>query len=191
MNARRIDQLWLFGGLALVIVFVLGGWFMVIGPQYTARDTVDSDIADTEVQLATERKKLAELKADQKKVASYKAALVSAQKALPYGTTTNKIPEFLKQLQTLGAKYEVEVSGYGASAPQVSETVPTVTELPMTLNVEGKVENITRFLKHLQTVQPRAVLIENARLATGDAGWDLSLSLTAFITSTETTTVGS
>lgn len=191
MNARRIDQLWLFGGLTLVIMLVLGSWFMVIKPQYTARDAVLSDTADTEVQLVAERKKLAKLNEDLKKVTTYKADLVTAQKALPYGTTTNKIPEFLKQLQILGGTYQVEVSGYSASAPQLSKAAPTVNELPISLNVEGEVENITRFLRHLQTVQPRAVLIESARLTPSETGWSLSLALKAFITSTKTTSVSS
>jgi Tfp pilus assembly protein PilO len=186
MNTRRIDQIWLFGGLALAILFVTGGYLMLIKPQYTARDTVQSDTADTQVQLAKERKRLAELNTDLKKVEIYKANLVAAQKALPYGTTTNKIPEFLKQLQTLGTTYKVDVSGYGASAPEVSEGTPAVTELPITLNVEGSVANITRFLKHLQTVQPRAVLIESASLGANQSTWELQLSLSAFITSTQT-----
>lgn len=191
MTTRRIDQIWLFGGLALAVLLVMGGWFMIIEPQYTARDSVQADTADTVVQLAKEQKKLTELKKQLKEVDDYKATLAAAQKALPYGKTTNKIPEFLKQLQTLGTTYGVDVSGYGASAPEVSDSTPTVSQLPITLNVEGPIEKITKFLKHLQTVQPRAVLIQSAKLNASDPDWELSLSLKAFITSTETKTVNS
>ncbi|MDI6105321.1 type 4a pilus biogenesis protein PilO [Actinoplanes sp. NEAU-A12] len=191
MTTRRIDQIWLFGGLALAILLVVGGWFMMIKPQYTARDSVQADTADTVIQLAKEQKKLAGLKEQLKKVDEYKATLSTAQKALPYGKTTNKIPEFLKQLQTLGTTYGIEVSGYGASAPEVSETTPTVSQLPITLNIEGRIEKITPFLKHLQSEQPRAVLIESAKLNSGLKGWELQISLDAFITSTETRPVDS
>ena len=191
MTTRRIDQIWLFGGLALSILLIAGGWFMVIKPQYTARDSVQTDTADTVIMLAKEQKKLTDLKQQLKKVDGYKATLATAQKALPYGKATNKIPEFLKQLQTLGTTYGVEVSGYGASAPEQSKTTPTVSQLPITLNIEGKIEKITPFLEHLQTEQPRAVLIQSAALNAGKDEWELSLTLTAFITSTETRTVSS
>jgi Tfp pilus assembly protein PilO len=192
MTARRMDQIWLFGGLALTILLVAGGWFMMIKPQYNARDTVHGDTATTQTQLITEQKRLAELKTELKKINQYKKTLVTAQQAIPHDNTTNRIPEFLKQLQTLGAKYDVEVSGYGATGEELSKTTSTVTQLPITLNIEAdEVEKILKLVKHLQTEQPRALLIETAKLGGGDVGWELSLTLKAFITSTETATVKS
>ncbi|HWS37623.1 MAG TPA: type 4a pilus biogenesis protein PilO [Actinoplanes sp.] len=190
MTIRRVDQLWLFGGLTLSLLLVIGGYFLVIGPQYTARDTVQNDTADTVLQLAKEQKKLGELKEQLKNIDEYQATLATAQKALPYGKTTNQIPEFLKELQALGVKYDVNVSGYGASAPQELKDVPSVSELPITLNIDGDIEKITSFVKQLQTQQPRSVLIDSANYGAGDDDkWTLSLSLTAFITTTQTRTV--
>ncbi|WP_430783189.1 type 4a pilus biogenesis protein PilO [Actinoplanes sp. G11-F43] len=193
MNTRRIDQLWLFGGLALTVLLVVGGYLLVIKPQYAARDTVQNDTADVVLQLAKEQKKLNELKEQLKNIDEYQTTLATAQKALPYGKTTNQIPEFLKQLQSLGAKYKINVSGYAASAPQPLKDTPSVSALPITLNIDGKIEPITRFLKHLQNEQPRAVLIQSARYGASLGGeeWSLSLSLSAFITSTQTKTVSS
>ncbi|GGN67201.1 hypothetical protein GCM10010112_30420 [Actinoplanes lobatus] len=193
MTARRIDQIWLFGGLALTILLSVGGWFLLIKPQYTTRDSVQADTAGTQIQLIKERKKLADLTSQLKKIDTYKATLVEAQQALPYGENTNKIPEFLKQLQTLGTKYGVDASGYSASAPEESETTPAVKRLPITLNIEGdKVDEILKFVKHLQGVQPRAVLIQNAKLSGNDKdGWEVNLTLSAFVTTTETVSVDS
>jgi Tfp pilus assembly protein PilO len=192
MTVRRIDQIWVFGGLALTILLVVGGWFMMIKPQYTARDSVNADTADTQTQLIKEQKRLSELKAELKKIDEYKETLLTLQQAIPYDDTTKRIPEFLKQLQTLGAKYDVEVSGYGATGEKLSTTTGTVSELPITLNIDGdKVEKILALVKHLQTEQPRALLIETAGLGAGDEGWELSLTLKAFITSTKTATVKS
>jgi Tfp pilus assembly protein PilO len=189
MTTRRVDQIWLFGGLALTILMVVGGWFMMIKPQYTARDSVLADTADTQVQLLKEQKRLAELNTELKKIDEHRAKLLAAQQAMPHDNTTNKIPEFLKQLQNLGLKYDVEVSGYAATGEQASSLSTAVTELPITLNVEGEVVNITKLLKHLQTEQPRALLIENAKLDDDGENSALSLTLTAFITSTKTVTV--
>lgn len=191
MTRRRVDQIWLFGGLALVILLVVGGWFMMIKPQYTARDSVQTDTADVQTQLISEQKRLAELKTELKKITEYRATLLTAQQALPFHNTTNKIPEFLKQLQALGLKYDVEVSGYAASGEQTSTTTPTVTELPITLDIVGPVDNITKLVKHLQTEQPRALLIENTKLTFNGEASQLELSLKAFITATETETVTS
>jgi Tfp pilus assembly protein PilO len=192
MTARRIDQIWLFGGLALTIMLVAGGWFMLIKPQYTAIDTVNTDTADTQTQLIKEQKKLAELKAELKKINQYKKTLLTNQQAIPHDNSTNRIPEFLKQLQSLGAKYKVEVSGYGATTEEKSKTTETVTQLPITLSIEGNsVDQILALVKHLQTEQPRAILIETAQFGTGSEGWELSLTLKAFITSTKTATVKS
>ncbi|GIE81361.1 hypothetical protein Aph02nite_73110 [Actinoplanes philippinensis] len=191
MTTRRIDQIWLFGGLALIILLVVGGWFMMIKPQYTSRDSVQADTAETETQLLKEQKRLTELKTELKKITEYKADLLTAQQALPYHNTTNKIPEFLKQLQTLGLQYQVEVSGYAATGEETSSTTPTVTELPITLNIEGPVDNIMKLVKHLQTEQPRALLIENAKLTVAGDKSELSLTLKAFITSTKTASVKS
>jgi Pilus assembly protein, PilO len=189
MTTRRVDQIWLFGGLAFTIMLVIGGWFMMIKPQYTMRDSVYTDTADTEVQLVKEQKRLTELKTELKKIDDYKATLLTAQLAMPHDNTTNKIPEFLKQLQTLGLEYDVEVSGYAATGEEASSTSSAVTELPISLNIEGEVVNITKLLKHLQTEQPRALLIESAKLNVSGDQADLALTLNAFITSTNTATV--
>ncbi|MEU4624283.1 hypothetical protein AB0G04_30455 [Actinoplanes sp. NPDC023801] len=192
MTARRIDQIWLFGGLALTIMLVAGGWFLLIKPQYTAIDTVHAETADTETQLIKEQKRLAELKAELKKINQYKKTLVTNQQAIPHDNSTNRIPEFLKQLQSLGAKYKVEVSGYSATNEELAKSPSTVTQLPITLSIEGQsVERILNLVKHLQTEQPRALLIETAQLGQDDEGWELSLTLKAFITSTKTATVKS
>ncbi|WP_433793575.1 type 4a pilus biogenesis protein PilO [Actinoplanes sp. CA-252034] len=191
MTTRRVDQIWLFGGLALIILLVTGGWFMMIKPQYTARDSVQADTAETETQLIKEQKRLAELKTELKKITEYKADLLTAQQALPFHNTTNKIPEFLKQLQSLGLEYGVEVTGYAATGEETSSIVATVTELPITLKIEGPVDNTMRLVKHLQTEQPRALLIDNVKLTMTPPKPVLSLSLKAFITATETASVKS
>ncbi|MEV4277838.1 type 4a pilus biogenesis protein PilO [Actinoplanes xinjiangensis] len=192
MTARRIDQIWLFGGLALTILLVAGGWFMLIKPQYTAIDAVHADTGDTQTQLIKEQKRLAELKAELKKINQYKKTLLTNQQAIPHDDSTNRIPEFLKQLQSLGARYKVEVSGYGATTEVPSKSPDTVTQLPITLSIDGQnVDRILNLVKHLQTEQPRALLIETAQLGQGDEGWELSLTLKAFITSTKTATVKS
>ncbi|MFC7531337.1 type 4a pilus biogenesis protein PilO [Actinoplanes sp. GCM10030250] len=186
MNARRIDQIWLFGGLALVVLLVVAGWFLLISPKYVDEAKAQVNTEETAAQLSKARSSFAGLKAETKKLNEYQNQLKEYQAALPISSKTNGIPAFLKQLQTLGTKMNVEVSGYSASVAVKIESVNTVTELPITLNVDGDVEDITRFVKQLQSTQPRAVMINSATLGSDDNGTTLSLTLNAYVTSTVT-----
>ncbi|MBG0563094.1 type 4a pilus biogenesis protein PilO [Actinoplanes aureus] len=187
MTARRIDQIWLFGGLALIALLIAGGWFMLISPKYADEAKAQADTQDTTIQLNKAKNGFRALKDETAKLDEYTEQLAEYQAALPVASKTNGIPDFLKQLQTMGTKLDVEVSGYSASAEEDSKDLTTITALPITLNVEGDVERVSKFIKQLQTTQPRAVLIDSGNLAIDDEDRaTLSLSLNAYVTSTET-----
>ncbi|MEU4424355.1 type 4a pilus biogenesis protein PilO [Actinoplanes sp. NPDC024001] len=187
MTARRIDQIWLFGGLALIALLIAGGWFMLISPQYAAEAKAQTDTEDTTIQLTKAKNGFQALQKETAKLDEYTAQLAEYQAALPVASKTNGIPDFLKQLQSMGVKLDVEVSGYSASAAETSKEVSAVSTLPITLNVEGNVEKVSKFVRQLQTVQPRAVLIDTGNLSVNaDDVASLSLSLNAYVTSTET-----
>jgi Tfp pilus assembly protein PilO len=187
MNARRTDQFWLIGGLAVIAVLIAASWFLLINPQYAEEDQTRANTQDTAAQLAKARSGFSALQAETRKLDEYEDQLAEFQDALPVTSRTKGIPEFLKQLQTLGTKLDVEVSGYSASSEIDSKAVPSVKELPITLNIGGtRVENISKFLRQLQNVQPRAVLIKNATLATVEGTTTVTVTLNAYVTSTVT-----
>ncbi|MEV6299579.1 type 4a pilus biogenesis protein PilO [Actinoplanes sp. NPDC051861] len=186
MSARRIDQFWLFGGLFLVTLLIAASWFFLISPKYADEAKAKANTDETSAQLAKARSSFAALKAETEKLGDYQDQLAEYQAALPVTSKTNGIPDFLKQLQTLGTNLDVEVSGYSASAPSASEKVSTTKILPISLNASGDVENITTFLKQLQTIQPRAVLINTTLLTIGEDKTELALTLDAYVTSTVT-----
>ncbi|BCJ44628.1 hypothetical protein GCM10010168_14410 [Actinoplanes ianthinogenes] len=187
MSGLRSDRVWLFGGLALIVLLVVTGWFLMIKPKYAEASDMRGQVEDTTTQLAQLRKRLADLKADNENLAEYKADKARFENALP---TADSIPEFLRQLQTLGSTLNVDVSAYTASGRSKSDTVTTVEELPITLNATGSVADISKFVNQLQNTQPRAVLIQSAGLTFVEKdSAELSLTLAAFRNTSSTNTV--
>ena len=181
MGARHADRLWMIGGLLVAALLVAAGWFLAISPKKAAVDSLKEQTATTETRLVSLRHRLAELQEQAANLPTYRAALKTNQAALP---TDSGVPDFLRQLQGSGDKVDVTVSGVTVSAPQQDAALPTVYDLPITLTAEGSSDNLGRFLDELQTVQPRAVLIESANL-TASAGEKTSISVTlkAFVAS--------
>jgi Tfp pilus assembly protein PilO len=195
MGALRSDRVWLFGGLALIAVLIAAGWFLMIGPKYTEASDVRAQAEDSSTQLSTLRTQLSQLKADSANLPDYSALLTTYKNALP---TDDDIPTFLRQLQTMGTKLNLGVTAYTATGRDESKAVSTVRELPITLSAYGRIEDISKFIKQLQTTQPRAVLIESVDLkadikadGTIPTNATLTLTLNAFRlkSSASTTTV--
>ena len=187
MNARRIDQIWLFGGLSLILIIITSGWLMLIKPQKDEAASQREQAATFTAQVSSVQSKFTAQQKEAKKLDAYMATLATYQAALPVSSNDNDIPSFLRELQALGTRLRVDVSGYSAAEPESSTAAPTVKELPITLNASGKVADLSRFLRQLQNGQPRAVVIETATLNNGTDGTStVSLSLKAFITTSET-----
>lgn len=188
MGTRHADRLWIFGGVAVVLVLAVISWLFVISPKYADADTVRAEAADTEIKIASLRKRIAELEKDSKKLPQFRRELARNRNALP---ADSGVPDFLRQLQSSGDALDVTVSGVNVSAPALVNGFTTVYSLPMTLNAEGSADNLGSFLRQLQDTQPRAVLIDSANMTsqaasgaadgsgTGDV--TVSLSLKAFV----------
>ncbi|MEU4694317.1 type 4a pilus biogenesis protein PilO [Actinoplanes sp. NPDC023714] len=187
MTARRIDSIWLIGGLSLFAVMIIASWFLLIKPKYAEADGEREQAGTIAAQASSLKSKYSQQQQRAEDLDEYMAKLATYQAALPRSSNNNDIPAFLRELQTLGTKLDVDVSGYSAAEPETSEGSATVSELPITLNASGKTANLSRFLKQLQGTQPRAVLIESASLTvdSGDVA-SVSLALSAFITASET-----
>jgi Tfp pilus assembly protein PilO len=181
MGARHADRLWMIGGVLGAALLVAVGWFLAIGPKNDAADSLREQTGTTEIRLITLRHRLAELQEQASKLDTYRAALKTNQAALP---TDSGVPDFLRQLQRSGDKVDVSVSGVTVSAPLQDTALPSVYDLPITLTAIGDPDALGKFLDELQTVQPRAVLVEAANLSQSDAeNTSLSITLKAFVSS--------
>ncbi|MBB2947893.1 Tfp pilus assembly protein PilO [Actinoplanes lutulentus] len=187
MTARRIDSIWLIGGLSLIAVLIIASWFILIKPKYAEADGEREQAGTIAAQVSTLKSKYSQQQKRAENLDQYMTELATYQAALPQSSNNNSIPAFLRELQALGTKLDVDVSGYSAAEPETSDDAGTVTELPITLNASGKTTNLSKFLKQLQNTQPRAVLIESASLTIeSSTAASVTLALNAFITSSET-----
>ena len=187
MGARHAYRLWIFGGVAVVLVLTVVSWLFVISPKYAEADTVRTAVADTELKIVSLRKRIAELEKDRARLPEFKRELARNRNALP---TDSGVPDFLRQLQSSGDALNVTVGGVNLSAPALVDGFTTVYSLPMTLTAEGSAENLASFLRQVQEKQPRAVLIDSVNVTSekaDDAGGSdagevsVSLALKAFV----------
>lgn len=181
MGARHADRLWMIGGVLGAALLVAAGWFLAISPKNVDATGLRQQTAATETRLVALRQRLAELQKQASDLPTYRAALKSHQAALP---TDSGVPDFLRQLQNSGDKVGVSVSGVTVSAPQQNTALPTVYDLPINLTANGTPDDLDSFLDELQTVQPRAVLIESANLSASDGEQtSIAVTLKAFVAS--------
>jgi type IV pilus assembly protein PilO len=175
MGARHADRIWMIAGATVTVLLVIASWFLLISPKYAAKDEVDGQIADTQTQLITLRKRIAELKKQQENLPALKATLAKKQTAIP---SDSGIPAFLNQLTKSGTDTNVTVTGISVSAPVQQANLSAVKALPITLAAAGTIADVEKFLDTLQTGQSRAVLIQSANVSP-DSGADSDSSDTA------------
>lgn len=188
---RRIDRIWLLGGVVVVVLLAVGSWLLVIHPRYVDSAAVRNQIADENLQLVKLRHQLADLEAQRKQRPALVAKLRANLAALP---SSNDMTEFVRQLQASSTAVNVDVSTVTLGTPIKSENQSTVMEVPISLTATGTAGNVSKFLVRLQSVQARAVLISQVSVAlasasTGAGSSDLTLSLT--LTAFESTTSSS
>ena len=161
MGARNTARLWVLGGMAIIVLLALGGWFLLIGPKFSEAADVRAQADDTRVQLVALRKKLAGLDEKRAQLPQFTARLRVNRAALP---GDSGVPDFLRQLEASGELTGVTVSGFSVAAPAPAVGVANVWQLQMTLNAAGEPDDLGRFLDRLQSRQPRAVLVQSANL---------------------------
>jgi Tfp pilus assembly protein PilO len=181
MGARNADRIWLFSGAVVIVLLVVASYLLLIGPRYTAASEVRAQVDETQTQLVTLQRKIADLNEQKAQLPKFKAALAVSRLALP---ADSGVPDFLRQLQRAGDKVGVSVTGINVAPPVKSTVAPDVWELPMTLNANGEAAKLSLFLTQLQTGQTRAVLVRSANLINDGAAkaeYSISLSITAYV----------
>lgn len=210
MPKTQSEKAWLVVGLLVALVVALIGYFFFIGPQRSTTSEVEGQVGSAQSQNDTLQVRISSLDAQNRKLSSYRAALKQAQLALP---TTSDLPNFLRTLQSLGNATLVNVTTLAVgdptlvtatdpsassstspapdqtTAPSTTPTTPSgpqIFALPITAQVSGTIRALTSFLGQLQSVQPRAVLVNSIALG-GEATnaststSTLDLSLQAFV----------
>ena len=188
MRIASRDRLWLLGGLVAALLLTFFAWQFFIKSQNDTTNSVKASVVTAQQQVLDSTHQLNQLRTDSKNLDKYQAALAADQAALP---ADDGIPAFLRELHDAG-------DATGVAVVQLTVGIPTavtgaavgsapVQQLNLSLAVTGAADNITAFLKQLQALQPRAVLITNvAESSTSGGQTSVSMSMTAFTTASST-----
>lgn len=125
---------------ALAVLVVVGvGWFMLVSPQRSKADALDTQIGSTEAQLTDAQRLLAVPNRR-----STAAALATAKRALP---DTAQMSNVLRQLYAASAKSKTELDSItpGAQIPASG-----ASPLPMTVAIKGRYFAIQKFVRLLR-----------------------------------------
>ena len=180
MFTRHADRIWMLGGIVAAALLLALGWFLAIEPQNSEASQSRAEQESAQTRLISLRRRLTELEQQKARLPQFEATLRAYRAALPTGSG---LPDFLRQLQESGDQVGVSVSGLTVTRPEAGDN-PSVYALPITVTADGNGSNLDRFLHQLQQVQPRAVLIQSANVASAGKGskrMSLTLSLKAFV----------
>jgi hypothetical protein len=199
------DRLWLLGGAIVALLLVLMTYLLIIKGQSDKTNSVKDEVASAQDQVIASNRQLNQLKADSANLDKYKAALATHQSALP---ANPGLPAFLRELHQAGDQAGVgiasltvadptavtDASATGNSAAASSATGSTATATSNTFSIAisvvatGPSANLTAFIKQLQAVQPRALLVSSVDISPGNAvthTYQLNLGFSVFVQSTD------
>ncbi|MET7424670.1 type 4a pilus biogenesis protein PilO [Dactylosporangium sp. NPDC005555] len=176
----RPERLWFLGGVVAVIVLLAAGFYLGVYPKYQEANDLGVLGDDTAAEVDRERRNIANLEAQNQRIAEYQTELKARLAALP---ETDSVAELLREVQNAGDLTGITVSGISVgSAVEVKASGPLpVHAVPVSLTASGPSAKVNPFLDQLQRTQPRALLVENVNVAaaTGDKV-NLTLTVRAF-----------
>ena len=186
MPKSQMERLWMIGAGFAAFIMILVGYMIFISPQRDQTSQVEAQVATAQQQNGVLAARISSLTAQNKNLATYQKAVAAASAALP---SASGMPDFLRTLQSIGnaTLTNVAMLTVGVPAPFMAQAVagsaptstasptatpsaqptststkaasPSIYVLPVTAQVTGPVNQLSEFLRQLQSVQPRAVLI--------------------------------
>lgn len=144
MIDRMNGRLALLIAIVLVLVVVLAAWFAVLSPQRSKAASLDAQIGDANLQLASTRSLMASPAAHQSA-----GQLAQLQHALPDDADMSDI---IRELSRAASKTGVRIDSI---TPSTAVPAAGVQAVPITLGVSGRYFRIANFMHELR-VRARA-----------------------------------
>lgn len=207
MNLLQDRRAWLGGGALVAALIAVVSWFMVISPELSSAASLRSAASNAELQNSVTQAKVTKLKLQAANLTDLNARLATALDALP---TTSGLPAFTRQLNAQATAAGVHVTSIvigsiGLASPDAAAPAPTPTTtnaattapaatvhtssaagglyaIPVTLISSGSLVDELVFLKVIQTVGPRRVLVRSTQIAPGSAAQVASIDGSATVT---------
>jgi len=196
MPRSQLERVWIVGASIVSVVVMLIGYMFFISPQRDQTSQVGQQVSQARQQNTSLNQRIAAMAAQNKNLATYQKALDAARLALP---ATSGLPDFLRTLQAIGnatltnvtdlsVSPPAPVSAPTAAQPSAPTTAtstasaapnsslgsappaPALYTLSITAIISGTTAHLDEFLRQLQSVQPRAVLISGLVETSNTAG---------------------
>jgi hypothetical protein len=205
MNLLQDKRAWLGGGALAAVLIAVVSWFMVISPELSSASSLRTAADNAEAQNTTTQANVNRLRRQAENVGELNAKLAKALSALP---TTSGLPAFTRQLNAQARATGVDVSSIvigalslanpaGTAAtpatPATTTGAPAVTSqpvsaaggvyaIPITMISTGSLVHELVFLKEIQTLGPRRVLVRSTQFAPGASARVASVDGSAVVT---------
>jgi hypothetical protein len=141
VSGRGISpRLLAFVVVAVVVAFVLVGWFGVVSPQRSKAGTLDSKIAETQAQLQTAKV----LNGVEQTAKGKRSGVYMLGVAMPQSL---QMPIVLRQVQSLATSSNVSLNSF---APSSASTLNGYDAVPISVQVTGRYDAVKGFLRKLR-----------------------------------------
>lgn len=183
---------WIIGTVFVMIVALVGGWFLGIQPQLAAASTANADRTNIEDNNDLAQLELARLKAQDKALPRLKKDLAKVQESIP---DSGLLEEYTAQLSRMASANGLTLSNVDYSGAQPFTPTPEFEALvPMTVDpaklivitltwtVVGSRDGVNNFIKAVQD-GTRLTIVSQFTSATGPDGlsWGMDAQGSIFV----------
>jgi Tfp pilus assembly protein PilO len=176
-TSEKSDRVWIAGGAAAALLVLVLGYLLLIEPQNAETGAFHEQATAERKRVATMEQHLAQLRKENAHLDEYKAQLTADKLALPGDPDTHK---FLLELRAFGDAHHVTLETMTAGLAEKSKTGSAFT-VPVTIEANGNIGDLTAFLAAIQADGDRAALITAVSATDSDIrGVEMTISLSLF-----------
>jgi Tfp pilus assembly protein PilO len=169
---------WSMGTAVLVLLILVGGWFLVVAPKHASADDLRASTTTQESTNLTLAAQVSMLKAQQAGLPAQEAKLALIRQHIPDNPA---LPSFIRSLSALSKASNVTLQTIAPAPPTASTSpavapsgtkptgvVPQLQSVSLTINLIGTYANLELFLNKLETLK-RSFLLTGVQMAPGSA----------------------
>jgi hypothetical protein len=156
------SRLWTAGTAAVVVVVLLVGWLLVIGPKRSDAAELRDQAASQADQNKATAAQIKQLEADQEKLPAQNARIAAIKEQIP---ESPELPQLIRMLSAAGNGHSVSVEGISPGEITELTGVDGVSYIPLDVVAHGRFSELKAFLADLEPSDPQ--LKDRAFLVSG------------------------
>lgn len=169
-----LTRKWLLGGIAVVILVFLVGYFLIVSPARNTAAATWQQVEDTNAANARLQSDIARLEQQSTEIPAKLDEIASYDQKMP---AEMKQPELIRAIEGAAQSAGVDLTGIAPAEPTELEGTETrIVALPVSLTALGRYANIKTFVDNLEQLD-RAFLIQTIDVSAGEAADEFNLTL--------------